>query len=91
MDLGFLKKLPSVSRLTLGKQFFVECPMSNTWQRMFCRVPYLDTRQSVFLFSLPNFLWYVPTLCRHTCTYISYVEAVIKKLECFEKVVRHNV
>jgi hypothetical protein len=35
-----------------------------------CRVSSLDTRQSIFLFlwfCLPNFLWYVPTLCRPTC------------------------
>jgi hypothetical protein len=36
-----------------------------------CRVSSIDTRQSIFLFFLfwsPNFLWYVPTLCRPTCT-----------------------
>jgi hypothetical protein len=52
------QSLPSVKYLALGKESL-------------CRVSYVDTRQSIFLFFLflsPNFLWYVPTLCRPTCT-----------------------
>jgi hypothetical protein len=52
------QSLPSVKYLALGK-------------KSLCRVSSVDTRQSIFLFFLfwsPNFLWYVPTLCRHTCT-----------------------
>ena len=49
---------------------FAECHTSSTRQSPLCRVSSPDTRQSVFsflLFCLPNFLWYVPTLCRPTC------------------------
>jgi hypothetical protein len=48
-------------------------PRANGWhsaKRLLCRVSVVDTRQSVFSFfkfCLPNFLWYVPTLCRPTC------------------------
>jgi hypothetical protein len=46
--------------------FLAECFTSDTRQSMLCQVPCFDTRQSTFLFFLfsqPNFLWYVPTLC----------------------------
>jgi hypothetical protein len=49
--------LPSVRRETLGTIFFAEC---HSWT--------LDKILFIFLFSRPNFLWYVPTLCRPTCT-----------------------
>jgi hypothetical protein len=55
---------------TRQRVFFAECLKANTRQSFLCRVSYLDTRQSIFLFfwfCLPNFLWYVPTLCRPTC------------------------
>jgi hypothetical protein len=45
--------LPSVNQLTLGKGFFAEC--------------HLWTLGKVHFFQ-PNFLWYVSTLCRPTCT-----------------------
>jgi hypothetical protein len=50
--------------------FFAECHIYGAWQRTLCRVSYKDTRQSILLFfrfCLPNFLWYVPTLCIPTC------------------------
>jgi hypothetical protein len=50
--------------------FFAECQILGTRQRTLCRVSSLDTRQSIFLFflfCLPKFLWYVPTLCRPIC------------------------
>jgi hypothetical protein len=50
--------------------FFAKRHAAVTRQRKLCRVSYSDTRQSIFLFfwfCLPNFLWYVPTLCRPTC------------------------
>jgi hypothetical protein len=50
--------LPSAPRMTLGKTFFAECH-SRTLDKVY------------FLFSLPNFLWYVPTLCRPTCTILA--------------------
>jgi hypothetical protein len=59
---------PSVG--TRQRGFFVECQIFGTRQRVLCRVSFLDTRQSIFLlfrFCPPNFLWYVPTLCRLTC------------------------
>jgi hypothetical protein len=65
--------LSSVCRQALGKGFkkkCAECHTASTRQRCLCRVSFLDTRQSTFLFCLfsqPNFLWYVPTLCRPTC------------------------
>jgi hypothetical protein len=55
---------------TRQRVFFVECQILGTRQRTLCRGSSLDTRQSIFLFfwfCLPNFLWYVPTLCRPTC------------------------
>jgi hypothetical protein len=57
--------------LALGKESSL--PSAKYWalgKITLCRVSYLDTRQSIFLFfrsCLPNFLWYVPTLCRPTC------------------------
>jgi hypothetical protein len=55
---------------TRQRVFFAECQILGTRQRTLCRVSSLDTRQSIFLFflfCLPNFLWYVPTLCRPIC------------------------
>jgi hypothetical protein len=43
--------------------FFAECQIVGTRQRTLCRVSIFI----FFLFFLPNFLWYVPTLCRTTC------------------------
>jgi hypothetical protein len=54
---------------TRQRVFFAECQIVGTRQRILCRVSSLDTGQSIFLFfwfCLPNFLWYVPTLCRPT-------------------------
>jgi hypothetical protein len=46
-------------------------PRADTRQRcLFTECQILDTRQSIFLFFRfcpPNFLWYVPTLCRPAC------------------------
>jgi hypothetical protein len=56
--LGKADSLPSAKYLALGKEGLY-------------RVSSVDTRQIIFLFFLfwqPNFLWYVPTLCRPTCT-----------------------
>jgi hypothetical protein len=56
---------------TRQRGFFAECQPADTRQRPLYRVPFLGTRQSIFLFFKfwqPNFLWYVPTLCRPTCT-----------------------
>jgi hypothetical protein len=56
---------------TQQRGFFAECPPAGTRLRQLCRVSFLDTWQSIFLFFKfwqPNFLWYVPTLCRPTCT-----------------------
>jgi hypothetical protein len=52
---------------TRQRVFFAECQLVGTRQRTLCQVSSLDTRHSIFLFCLPNFLWYVPTLCRPTC------------------------
>jgi hypothetical protein len=55
---------------TRQRVFFAECQVLGTRQRTLCRVSYQDTRQSIFLFfrfCLPNFLWYVPTLCIPRC------------------------
>jgi hypothetical protein len=55
---------------TRQRGFFAECQILGTRQRTLCGVSFQDTRQSIFLFFrfyLPNFLWYVPTLCRPTC------------------------
>jgi hypothetical protein len=49
--------LPSASRLTLDRASFAEC---RSWT--------LDKVYFYFLFCQPNFLWYVLTLCRPTCT-----------------------
>jgi hypothetical protein len=52
--------LPSVRHLTLGKACCAEC---HSWT--------LGKVFFYFLFSLPNFLWYVATLCRPTCTILT--------------------
>jgi hypothetical protein len=55
---------------TRQRGFFAECQIFGTRQRTLFRVSSLDTRQIIFLFFRfcpPNFLWYVPTLCRPTC------------------------
>jgi hypothetical protein len=55
---------------TRQRGFFAECQILGTRQRTLYRVSSLDTRQTIFLFFTfcpPNFLWYVPTLCRPTC------------------------
>jgi hypothetical protein len=47
--------LSSAHSAALGKytlQFFVECQPAGTRQRLLCRVSFLDTRQSTFLFFL---------------------------------------
>jgi hypothetical protein len=69
-------KLTAVSRCrvpgvgTRQRGFFAECHIYGTRHMNHCRVSYKDTRQSILLFfrfCLPNFLWYVPTLCIPTC------------------------
>jgi hypothetical protein len=60
MALGKEGSLPSVWRLTLRIVFCTECL---SWT--------LDKVYFVFLFPQPNFLCYVPTLCRHTCSIFS--------------------
>jgi hypothetical protein len=56
---------------TRQSRFFVECQISDTRQRK--SLPsvfsgHLAKHILIFLFWPPNFLWYVPTLCRPTCT-----------------------
>jgi hypothetical protein len=65
-----LGKGPSVAFPKLTAVSLYREPRVGTRQRTLCRVSSLDTRQSTFVFFLfwpPNFLWYVPTLCRPTC------------------------
>jgi hypothetical protein len=57
LALGKEAFLPSVNRLTLGKECFVEC---HSWT--------LHKVYFFYFFSQPNFLWYVHTLCRPTFT-----------------------
>jgi hypothetical protein len=62
-----LGKGPLAAVYSWRPSVFAECHILGTRQRTLCRVSSLDTRQSIFLFflfCLPNFLWYVPTLCR---------------------------
>jgi hypothetical protein len=54
---------------TRQRGFFAECRILGTQQRRLCRVSSIETRQTIVLFFTfwpPNFLWYVPTLCRPT-------------------------
>jgi hypothetical protein len=56
---------------TRQNRFFAECQISGTRQRgslpsVFCG--HSAKHIFIFLFWPPNFLWYVPTLCRPTCT-----------------------
>jgi hypothetical protein len=67
---GALGKGPSAAIPKLTAVSLCQEPRVGTRQSSLCRVSSLDTRQSIFLFflfCLPNFLWYVPTLCRPTC------------------------
>jgi hypothetical protein len=56
---------------TRQSRLFAECQITGTQQRwslpsVFCG--HSAKHIFIFLFWSPNFLWYVPTLCRHTCT-----------------------
>jgi hypothetical protein len=56
---------------TRQSRFFAECQISGTLQRV--SLPSVFCGHSakhifIFLFSQRNFLWYVSTLCRPTCT-----------------------
>jgi hypothetical protein len=65
-----LGKGPLAAVYSWRPSVFAECQILDTRQSVLCRVSSLDTRQSIFLFflfCLPNFLWYVPTLCRPIC------------------------
>jgi hypothetical protein len=45
--------------------------VSNIWhsaKRVFAECPMRHSAKHIFLFWSPNFLWYVPTLCRPICT-----------------------
>jgi hypothetical protein len=55
--LGKDASLPSAAQLALGKGSFTEC-LIQTLDKVYFYF---------FWFCLPNFLWYVPTLCRPTC------------------------
>jgi hypothetical protein len=55
--LGKDASLSSAMQLALGKGSFAECLIQTLGKVYFY----------FFLFCLPNFLWYVPTLCRPTC------------------------
>jgi hypothetical protein len=55
---------------TRQSRFFAECQISGTRQRgslpsVFCG--HSAKHIFIFLFRPPNFLWYVPTVCRPTC------------------------
>jgi hypothetical protein len=66
-----LSKGSSAVVLKLTAVSLYRVPRTGTRQRRLCRVSSIDTRQTIFLFFTfwpPNFLWYVPTLCRLTCT-----------------------
>jgi hypothetical protein len=66
-----LSKGPSAVVLKLTAVSLCREPRTDTRQRRLCRVSSIDTRQTIFLFFTfwpPNFLWYVPTLYRPTCT-----------------------
>jgi hypothetical protein len=55
---------------TRQRGFVAECQPADTRQRPLCQMPFLGTRQSIFLFFKfwqPNFLLYISTLCRSTC------------------------
>jgi hypothetical protein len=52
--------LPSVWRLTLDTTCCTECQKWHSTKYIF-----------IFFFSQPNFLWYVCTLCRPTCTILA--------------------
>jgi hypothetical protein len=65
-----LTKWPSAAVLKLTAVNLCRGPRVGTRQRTLYPVSSVDTRQNIFLFFKfcpPNFLWYVPTLCRPTC------------------------
>jgi hypothetical protein len=62
---------------TRQRRFFAKCQPADTRQSYLYRVSSFNTRQSTFLFFKfwqPNFFWYVPTLCRPTCTILGQLE-----------------
>jgi hypothetical protein len=66
LDKGPSAAVPKLTTVSLCRE-----PTVDTRQRVFFAECHpVGTRQSIFLFFLfylPNFLWYVPTLCRPTC------------------------
>jgi hypothetical protein len=71
-DDRYLYWAPSID--TWQRIYFAECLKPDTRQTMLCRVSILDTRQSIFkffFFSQPKFLWFVPTVCRLTCSILA--------------------
>jgi hypothetical protein len=59
---------------TRQRIYFLESCLAYIRQTMLCRVTILNTRQSIFLFFFffqPNFFWFVPTLCRLTCSILA--------------------
>jgi hypothetical protein len=62
LALGKEASLPSAPRLKLGRASFAECLPWTLGVKVFFLF---------FLFFQPNLLWYVPTLCRPTCTILA--------------------
>jgi hypothetical protein len=59
---------------TRQRSLFAKCLMYDTRHSTLCRVSPLDTQEKyifIFFFFQPNFLWFVPTLCRPTCTILA--------------------
>jgi hypothetical protein len=79
-----LGKGPSAAVIKLTAVSLCRGPRIDTRQRgFFAECQIFDTRQSIFLFFRfcpPNFLWYVPTLCRPTCTILGQLEQSFQSL-----------
>jgi hypothetical protein len=79
-SLSSASPLPSASWMTLDKESFtILCRVSPSWHSAKHALPSVICGHSakyifIFLFSLPNFLWYVPTLYRPTYTILRQLE-----------------
>jgi hypothetical protein len=74
-----LGKGPLATVYSWRPSVFAECQISGTRQReslpsVLCR--HSATHILIFLFWSPNFLWYVPTLCKPTCTILDNYNSV---------------
>jgi hypothetical protein len=58
---------------TRQRSYFAKCLKPDTQKPYFAKCPRMALGKVYFIFFFfqPNFLWYVPILCRHTCSILT--------------------